>query len=75
MTNCRKLLKCSTILINSSSRQKYKEQSMCRETSIVCVKAYIVCNRAITVSKCDFPVYHVLLAFHEATVLKNTFKT
>ena len=39
---------------------------MCRETSIVCVTAKIVCNRAITVSKCDFAVYHDLLAFHEA---------
>ena len=48
---------------------------MHRETSIVYTKANIVCNRAITVSKYDFPVYQVLLAFHEATVLKTTFKT
>ena len=40
------------------------------ETSNVCVKVKIVCNRAITVSRCDFAVYHILLAFHEANVLK-----
>ena len=48
---------------------------MRRETSIVCVNAKIACKRAITVSKCDFAVYHILLAFHEANVLKKNFNT
>ena len=48
---------------------------MPREASILCALANIVCNRTITASKGDFPVYHVALGFHEATVLKTTFKT
>ena len=47
---------------------------MRREASILCVRANIVCNRAITASKGDFPVYHVALGFHEATVLKTLLK-
>ena len=47
---------------------------MRRETSILCAHANILCNRAITVSKCEFPVYNVALAFHEAIVLNELLK-
>ena len=47
---------------------------MRREASILCAHANILCNRAITVSKCEFPVYHVALAYHEATVLNKILK-
>ena len=47
---------------------------MRREASILGARANIVCNRKITVSKCDFPVYHVALGFHEATVLNKMLK-
>ena len=47
---------------------------MRRDTSILCAHTNIVVNHAITVSKCDFPVYHVALAFHEATALKKLLK-
>ena len=47
---------------------------MRRDTSILCAHTNIVINHAITVSKCDFPVYHFGLAFHEAAFLEKLLK-
>ena len=47
---------------------------MRRDKSISIAHANFDLNRAITVSKCNFLVHHVALAFHEATVLKKLLK-
>ena len=69
--NCRKLFQVYWKLDKGQFKTKVKGAVYAqRYINLNCPRQHHL-NRAITVSKCNFLVHHVALAFHEATALKN----